>query len=48
VGIALQLDNPAIQLSKDGESIRDLLHVEQDEINVDIGLNAIKEIGACP
>lgn len=39
--IALQLDNPAIQLSKDSESTRYVLHVEQGEIKVDIDLNAI-------
>lgn len=38
--IALQLDNPAIQLSKDGESTRYVLHVEQGEIKIDIDLNA--------
>lgn len=38
--IALQLDNPAIQLSKEGESTRYVLHVEQGEIKVDIDLNA--------
>lgn len=38
--IALQLDNPAIQLSKDVESTRYVLHVEQGEIKVDIDLNA--------
>lgn len=39
--IALQLDNPAIQLSKDGESTRYVLHVEQGEIKIDIDLSAI-------
>ena len=38
--ITLRLDNPVIQLSKDGESSLYVLHVEQSEIKVDIDLNA--------
>lgn len=38
--ITLRLDNPAIQLSKDGESSSYVLHVEQGEIKVGIDLNA--------
>lgn len=38
--IALQLDNPAIHLSKDDSSSRYALHAEQGEIKVDINLSA--------
>lgn len=38
--ITLQLDNPAIQLSKDDGSTRYVLHVEQGEVKVNIDLSA--------
>ena len=37
--IALQLDNPAVRLSKEGESARYVIHVEQGEIKADIHLS---------